>query len=256
MHRLTRCLLLVSLALAGACRTPDAGTPIPPPVPLPAAAQASIPEASLPEESVKPGINEDFLAADLDVGKFEQRFETESREVFAQRAKIAGLLGLRPGLRVADVGAGTGLFVWMFASKVGDTGKVFAVDIAKGFVAHIDEQAAARKVTNVAAVQCSERSVELPVASVDLVFTCDTYHHFEYPRNTLASIHEALAPGGELVVVDFIRIPGVSREWTLNHVRAGQEVVTAEIEAAGFAKVRDEDSSFLKENYIMRFRKK
>lgn len=251
MDRFTRRLLLVSLALAGACRTPDAGTPIPPPVPLPAVAAPS-----LPEESVKPGINEDFLAADLDVGKFEQRFETESREVFAHRAKIAGLLGLRPGMRVADVGAGTGLFVWMFASKVGDTGKVYAVDIAEGFVHHIGGQAALRKVTNVVAVQCKEKSVELPAASVDLVFACDTYHHFEYPRNTLASIHAALAPGGELVVVDFIRIPGVSREWTLNHVRAGQEVVTAEIEAAGFAKVRDEDASFLKENYVMRFRKK
>lgn len=246
MDRLAASLLVALLSLGAACRAPDAGTPLPPPVPL----------APVAEASVKPGINDDFLAADLDVGKFEQRFETESREIFAHRAKIAGVVGLRPGLRVADVGAGTGLFVWMFAAKVGDAGKVYAVDIAKNFVQHIDAQAATRKVTNVAAVQCTEKSVELPAASVDVVFACDTYHHFEYPRNTLASIHRALADGGEFVVVDFIRIPGVSREWVLNHVRAGQEVVTAEIEAAGFVKVRDEDSSFLKENYITRFRKK
>ncbi len=240
MDRLLRTALLSTVCLVVACHAPaPAETPKP-----------------IPEDSVKPGINDDFLAPELEVAKFEQRFETESREIFAQRAKIAGLVGLRPGMRVADVGAGTGLFVWMFAAKVGDTGRVFAVDIAKNFVAHIDAQARQRKVGNVTPVQCGEKSVDLKPASVDLVFACDTYHHFEYPRNTLASIHAALVPGGEFVVVDFIRIPGVSREWVLNHVRAGQEVVTAEIEAAGFVKVRDEDSSFLKENYIMRFQKK
>lgn len=206
------------------------------------------------EASVKPGINKDFLDPTLNVAKYEERFEGESREIFAQRAKIAGLVGVREGMSVADVGAGTGLFALMFAPKLG-TGTLYAVDIAPKFVAHIETTAKQRGLGNVRGVLCGERSVDLPPASVDLVFTCDTYHHFEYPQATLASIHRALRPGGELVIVDFIRIPGQSRQWTLDHVRAGQEVVTAEVEAAGFKKVRDEDASFLKENYVMRFRK-
>lgn len=205
------------------------------------------------ESSVKPGINKDFVAADLDVGKFEQRFEVESREVFAQRGKIAALAGARQGMAIADVGAGTGLFTFMFAPEVGASGRVYAVDIAPRFVEHIGQVAAQRSLPQVKPVQCGERSVDLPAASVDLVFVCDTYHHFEYPRSTLASIHDALRPGGQLLVVDFIRIPGVSRQWILDHVRAGQDEVTREIEAAGFKKVRDEDASFLHENYIMRF---
>src|SRR5947209_3814252 len=77
---------------------------------------------------------------------------------------------------------------------------------------------------NIVGVVCTADSVKLPPGSVDLVFICDTYHHFEYPRRTMASIHQALKPAGQLVLVDFKRIPGVSREWVLGHVRAGQEV--------------------------------
>jgi hypothetical protein len=69
----------------------------------------------------------------------------------------------------------------------------------------------------------------------------------------MASLHRALRPGGELVVVDFKRIPNQSSEWVMNHVRAGQEAFTAEIEAAGFKKTEQID--LLKDNYILRFRK-
>ena len=69
----------------------------------------------------------------------------------------------------------------------------------------------------------------------------------------MTSIHRALRPGGRVVVVDFYRIEGVSPEWVLNHVRAGQEVFRKEIESAGFRLV--EESKFLKENYYMIFEK-
>ena len=69
----------------------------------------------------------------------------------------------------------------------------------------------------------------------------------------LASLKKALKPGGEMVVVDFKRIPGVSSEWMMTHVRAGQEVFESEIIAAGFTKV-GEPLTF-KDNYVVRFRK-
>lgn len=214
----------------------------------------SAPEAA-PEASVKPGINKDFLDPALDVAKYEERFEGESREVFSHRARVASLLQLRAGQAVADVGAGTGLYTMMFAPKVGAEGRVYAVDIAPKFVDHIRTTAKARQFPHVEAVLCSERSVELPEQCVDLVFVCDTYHHFEYPQATLASIHRALRAGGELVILDFIREPGLSRPWILDHVRAGEAVVQKEVEAAGFQLVRREDTPFLRENYVLRFRK-
>ncbi|MBK8099923.1 MAG: methyltransferase domain-containing protein [Planctomycetes bacterium] len=213
----------------------------------------STPPSTAPETSVKPGINQDYLADDLDVARFENRFEVESREVFTQRAKILAACGLRTGMHVADIGAGTGLFTLLMASRLGESGKVYAVDIAPKFVEHIEQRAAERKLGNIRGVVCGERDVNLPAASIDLAFVCDTYHHFEYPMSTLATIHAALRPGGELVIVDFIREPGQSRQWILDHVRAGRDVVRQEIEAAGFTFVRQEPTPFLQENYLLRF---
>lgn len=207
------------------------------------------------EASVKPGINDNFLDPELDVDRYVKRFETESREVFAHRSRIARAVGLQPGMAVADVGAGTGIFVDFFARDVTATGKVYAVEIAEKFVERLRERVRTRGLSQVEPVLCTERDVNLPPASVDVVFTCDTYHHFEYPRSTLASIHRALRPGGHFVIVDFERIPGESREWILGHVRCGKATVIAEVEAAGLRFVGEAAIDGLAENYFITFEK-
>ena len=186
---------------------------------------------------------------------FQDKFEGESREVYAKRDKIVAGCLLKPGMVVADVGTGTGLFTRLFAKEVGAGGQVFAVDIAPKFLEHV--QAASRKagLKNVTPVLCNPDSVDLPASSVDLAFVCDTYHHFEFPARTLASLYRTIRPGGRLVVVDFVRIPGKSSDWVLNHVRAGQEVVEKEITAAGFEKSA-EVKELLKENYFVVFTKR
>ena len=204
------------------------------------------------DKSVKPGINDAFK--DPDVAKFVGTFEVESREVYAARDKVVAACELKPGMIVADVGAGTGLYTRLFAKAVGPDGQVYAVDIAPRFLEHIRKTAREAGLRNVTPVLCDPDSADLPPNSVDLVFVCDTYHHFEFPERTLASLHRALKPGGRLIVVDFIREPGKSREWVLNHVRAGQDVVEKEITSAGFKKA-GEVKDLLKENYLVVFEK-
>ena len=162
---------------------------------------------------------------------------------------------LSPKFRVADVGAGTGLFTRLFAKEL-ENGWVFAVDISPQFLKHVESSSEQQGLRNVSPVLGSEDTVNLPPESVDLVFICDTYHHFEYPQATMESIHQALKPGGHLVLIDFERIPGVSREWLLNHVRAGKDVFRQEIEGVGFAFVEQVPVEGLKENYFIRFQKR
>ena len=206
-------------------------------------------------QSVKPGINRSFLDPEMDVEKFLDRFEVESREVFAARERVLDICDIQPGMRVADVGAGTGFYSRLFASATGPDGWVYAVDLSPKFAAHINEQAQSGGVENLTTVLCTDRSIRLPPASVDRVFICDTYHHFEYPQKTLASIHRALKPGGVLIVIDFERIPGVSREFILGHVRAGKDVFRKEIEAAGFTFDKEVSVPAFQENYLLRFRR-
>lgn len=212
--------------------------------------------APFEEESVKPGINESFVGAEADVASIKNRLEGESREIFVHRARIAGAMGIEAGMHVADIGAGTGIFMSYFAKGVGSEGKVYAVDLSEQLVEQLAIQASESDYSQVEVVQCEDRDVCLPEGSVDMAFICDTYHHFEYPRNTMATIHRAMRPGGHLVVVDFERIPGVTREWLLDHVRAGKEVFRSEIEAAGFEFVEERPIRGLSENYFLRFVRK
>jgi SAM-dependent methyltransferase len=208
------------------------------------------------EASVKPDINREFLNPELQIDEWIERFETESREVFAARESVIEELKLQEGMRVADIGAGTGLFTRLFADRVGPGGWVFAVDISPRFVEHLARRAGTARLRNVTPVLCAENSVLLPPESVDVIFICDTYHHFEYPASTLASIHRALRSDGRLALIDFERIPGKSREWILDHVRAGKETVCAEIEAAGFERAREVQLESLNENYFLVFEKR
>lgn len=204
------------------------------------------------EQSVKPGINDSFRSPRVE--SFVERFEGESRVIFRYRRAIVEALGLETGTDVADVGAGTGLFTRLIAPKVGPEGKVYAVDIAEAFLEHIEKSSAEAGLENVKTVLASERSSKLDAESVDLVFICDTYHHFEFPYDTLASIHRALRPGGVLVIVDFERVRGVSRDWTLNHVRCGKGTVTDEVKDAGFEFVKE--IPMMDEQYVLKFRKR
>jgi len=204
------------------------------------------------EPSVRPGVNRRYFEQ-TDVREWAGRFERPDREIFARRDEIVRRAGLKPGQRVADVGAGTGFMSLLFADAVGPEGKVYAVDLMPYFVDHVRERARTAGKPNVEAVLCREDDVDLPPGSIDVAFLADVYHHFEYPRSSMGSIHRALVPGGEVVLVDFRRIEGKSSDWVLSHVRAGQAVFEREIEAAGFEKI--DEQAFLKLCYFVRFRR-
>jgi len=217
----------------------------------------AVPAATVPvraqEQSVKPGINKQYENPDAE--KIAKSYEREGREAVQKLDGIVAACELRPGMAVADVGAGTGLFTRPFARAVAPGGKVFAVDITEEFVDWIEKTCREQEIENVTCVKNTETSVELPPESVDLVFLCDTYHHFEYPFKMLDSISAALKPGGRLVIVDYKREEGVSREWVMGHVRAGMKTVIAECERAGFTFV-DEVPGLMKENYLIRLEKR
>ncbi len=210
------------------------------------------PALAAAQHGAKPEINSPFLV-NPDVARWKKGFENEDREVYRKRNEILAATGVKPGMAVADVGAGTGLFTMLFAQAVSPGGRVYAVDISRAFIEHIGERAKAEGLDNVTTILTKGTETELPEASVDLVYTCDTYHHFEHPGETLQSLRKALKPGGRMVVIDFEKIPGQTHQQRIDHTRADKHTAIREIEAAGFRFV--EEKKLMRENYFVVFQR-
>lgn len=190
---------------------------------------------------------------DADLSQWKDRFEHEGRAIYDKRYEILDALALRPGLDVADIGAGTGVIARLIAQRIAPGGTVYAVDVAKNMVDHISKTAETERISNLKAVLGDPRSPKLAPHSVDVVAIVDAYHHFEYPKEMLAEIKKALRPGGRLVLVDFKRVEGVSKAFILKMVRAGQGTFTDEFQNAGFELVsRNED--LFDEQYLLTFK--
>ena len=190
---------------------------------------------------------------DADQAQWAERFEHEGRAIYDNRYRILDEMGLKPGLNVADIGAGSGLISRLIAQRVGPDGIVYAVDISKNMVDHIAKTAQEQKIPNLKPVLGDPKSPKLAPGSVDVVCIIDSYHHFEFPKEMLADIKKALRPNGTLVLVDFKRVEGIAKPGIMSMVRAGQGTFTDEFLNAGFDLVEREDD-FLPENYLMKFR--
>jgi predicted methyltransferase len=116
---------------------------------------------------------------------------------------LLSVLELKPGMKVADVGAGTGYYSWRMAQRVGAGGTVYAVDIQPEMIKLLEGQMSRRGAANVKAVLGTSTDPGLPPAGIDLALMVDVYHELEYPYEMLAAIVRALKPGGRLVFVEF-----------------------------------------------------
>jgi ubiquinone/menaquinone biosynthesis C-methylase UbiE len=184
------------------------------------------------DESLSPGINETFKEQpDISI----KLFDSIALHSVKQQKEILEACELKPGMDVADIGAGSGVHVRIFGEKVLPAGKVYAVDIIQEFLDHIEATCREKEIKNVICVLGSATSCNLESSTIDVAFCCDTYHHFEYPYRMMASIREALRPNGKFVIIDF---KDKSR-----HVRADSKTVIEEISQSGFRLIESRDFS-------------
>ena len=129
--------------------------------------------------------------------------ERKEREKEEEPAKLLAALDLRPGMVVADVGAGSGYHTFRMAPLVGETGKVLAVDIQPQMLKLLADKAKQLGVKNVEPVKATETDPNLPANGVDLILMVDVYHEFSHPYEVTEKLVAALKPGGRLVFVEF-----------------------------------------------------
>jgi ubiquinone/menaquinone biosynthesis C-methylase UbiE len=129
--------------------------------------------------------------------------ERDQREREERTDLLLPELQLKPGMTVADIGAGTGYFSRRMARVVGATGSVYAVDVQPEMLAMLQTLAKQPGLGNIKPILGSSADVKLPAGSIDLAIMVDVYHELEYPAEVLASIVRALRPGGRLVFVEY-----------------------------------------------------
>ena len=129
--------------------------------------------------------------------------EREEREREERTDLLLAALQLKPGMVVADIGAGTGYLARRMAPAVMPGGKVLAVDVQPEMVSMLETMVRQTGLTQIQPSLGSEVDVKLPASSVDLAIMVDVYHELAFPYEVLASTIRALKPGGQLVFVEY-----------------------------------------------------
>ena len=177
--------------------------------------------------------------------------EREERDREERGDLLLRELGLRQGMNVADVGAGTGYYSRRIAPLVGPAGTVYAVDVQPQMITMLTDLAKKAGLNNIKPVLGSEDNVKLPDASIDLAIMVDVYHELAFPYEVMESVVRALKPGGRVAYVEYraedARVP----------IKALHKMSQAQVrrEAADHALVYERTASTLPWQHVVIFRK-
>ena len=185
-----------------------------------------------------------LVAQQRDPKQYANTLENPDRIAALHVDQVVAALNLKPGMRVADLGSGSGIFTIPFAKSVGATGKVFAVDVDNGLLAIVSDKAKAAGLSNIQTVLAEAKDARIP-DPVDLIFICDTMHHLPDQAEYVKQFAKQLKPGGRVAVIDF-----AEGKWPSGHesftIRPAQ--VDGWMQAAGFS--RDSALTFLPTNFF------
>jgi ubiquinone/menaquinone biosynthesis C-methylase UbiE len=112
-------------------------------------------------------------------------------------------LKLKPGMVVADVGAGTGYMTLRLAKRVGPSGKVYGEDVQPEMLRRLRQNATKAGFENIEEVLGTESDPKLPAGKLDLILLVDVYHEFSQPQAMVRKMREALKPDGRLVLLEY-----------------------------------------------------
>ncbi len=164
----------------------------------------------------------------------------EGRDARQKPAELVAQLNIKPGMAVADIGTGVGYMLPHLSKAVGPNGAVWAEDIFPDFLQQAKERAST--LTNIKFVQGTTRSVELAAGSIDRALILDAYHHFDYPKEVMASLAKALKPGGQIAIVEYHKNEkSMGGGRALTHIRLTKDEFVREIEGLGFRAVKVSD---------------
>ena len=187
-----------------------------------------------------------------DIDEYIQALERPGRDEYQKPEEVIKALELKPGMVVADIGAGSGYFTRRFARSVGREGKVLAIDVKKEMLeynqAHLSDLGPPSPAEFILA---KPDDPSLPKNSVDLIFLCNVYHHLDNPTAYFSKAKEALTPTGRVAIIDFYHDDRSGKLGFPKHHLVPREQVIEQMNQAGLTFLRDH--TFLPRQYFLEF---
>ena len=162
-------------------------------------------------------------------------YEGFDREEWQHPAQVIEALKLTPGARVVDLGAGGGYFTFRLARAVGETGRVFAVDIDPGMIDYLEKRARKEELPQVIPVLAKPADPQIPEAEIDLIFLSNTFHHLEDRAAYFARLRPLLGPEGRVAIIEVAK-----GGFPWGHATPPEQI-RSELEDAGYRRVEDFD---------------
>lgn len=187
-----------------------------------------------------------------DIKEYIASLERPERDQDQKPAQVVEALGVKPGMVVADIGAGSGYFTRRFAEAVTETGKVYAVDVEEEMLTYNSESLANLHFPYHAEfILARPDSPKLPTDSTNLIFLCNVYHHLEDRAAYFSNVKSALKPGGRVAVVDFYHDERSGEVGFPKKHLVPRETVIDEMTKAGYRLAKEH--SFLPRQYFLEF---
>jgi len=179
--------------------------------------------------------------------------ERPERDAYQKPDQVMAALAFRPGERVADVGAGSGYFARRISKAVGPAGVVWAIDIAPDVLEYLEARARREGLANVRIQRVQPDDPQLPAGGVDTILMVDTLHYVKDRGAYARKLRAGLAPGGRVVVIDFLPKSPEERSWgPPPEQKLSREEVDAAMAEAGLVPAQVHE--FLTEQFFVEYR--
>lgn len=186
------------------------------------------------------------------VMEYLDRLDRPERDQDQKPAQVVDALELKPGMHVADLGAGSGYFTRRFVEAVGETGKVYVIDVEPEALKYVEESLIRmHRRFEAEFILARPDNPKIPLESVDLIFVCDTYHHLEDRADYFRNVKTSLKPGGRIALIDFYHDersgdPGFPKRHLVPREKVIEEMTTAGYRLA-------KEHRFLPKQYFLEF---
>jgi SAM-dependent methyltransferase len=128
--------------------------------------------------------------------------DEKTRDRLGEAERVMNRVGIRPGMRVADIGAGDGYYTVRLARRLGSTGAIYAEDVNAEYLARLESRLKREGISGVTLVRGEPGDPKLPRAAVDVAILAHMYHEIESPYEFLYRLRPSLAPDARIAIID------------------------------------------------------